>query len=61
MKIQFKTEYEWYCTTPCPYGFLDGFTGDVKKVGSNSCSDCKHFVDIDNENNIIECDYENKI
>lgn len=55
MKIKFETEYECHCTTPCPYGFMDGYTGELKKVGSNACSDCTHFKSIDLENNEVEC------
>lgn len=58
MKIHFEDQNGW-CLTPCPYGFTNGYTGKPKTVGSNSCSDCKHFVDIDTENDTIECDYKN--
>ena len=57
MKILFNVDNDCYCTTPCPYGFTDGYTGEPKKVGSNGCSECAHFVDIDTENNSIECCY----
>lgn len=58
MKIKFETEDECYCVTPCPYGFTDGYTGEQKKVGSNSCSECIHFKSTDIENNEVECGYD---
>lgn len=58
MKIKFETEDDCYCVTQCPYGFIDGYTGEPKKVGSNSCADCFHFVSTDIVNNFIECNYD---
>lgn len=57
MKIHFEVKDRWSCTTPCPYGFTNGFTGEPKKVGSIACYNCMHFAGIDSENNTIECDY----
>lgn len=57
MKIKFETEDERYCVTPCQYGFIDGYTGEPKKVGSNGCYDCKYCKSIDSENNEVDCFY----
>ena len=58
MKIKFETKHECFSTTPCPYGFTNGYTGKPKKVGSNRCAECIHFKSIDAENNEVECGYD---
>ena len=52
--IKFEHE-EGYCTTSCPYGVIDGYTGEPRKVGSNSCSDCLYCCKIDTLNDTVDC------
>lgn len=55
MKIQYDVEHECFCTTPCPYGYINGYEGSTKKVGSYACHDCKNFVSVDLEKREVEC------
>lgn len=55
MKIKFETTDENECLTDCPYGYIDGYEGTTKKVGSYACHDCLNFVSVDLEKREVEC------
>lgn len=57
MKIKYEHSEENICSTPCPYGFQNGYTGKIKFVGSISCSDCRYYVNINNKQKWVECDF----
>lgn len=44
-----------YSKTYCPYGNINGYEGTTKKVGSNSCHDCMHFISSNLEKMEVEC------
>ena len=54
MKIPFEHD-NGYCLTPCPYGRINGYTGEPTFVGSNSCASCICFVTDDFEEDLVEC------
>ena len=58
MKIKFEVSRANRSKTPCPYEYIDGYEGTIKKVGSYACHDCKNFVSVDLEKLEIECDYD---
>ena len=41
--------------TPCHCGYIDGYEGTIKKVGSYACHDCKDFVSVDLDRLEVEC------
>ena len=55
MKIKFEISKTNKCKTDCPYGYMDGYEGSTKKVGSYACHDCMHFVSVDLEKREVEC------
>lgn len=59
MKIHYEHTF-CFCETPCPYGFINGYTDDTKRVGSHACGDCKHFVKHNDEESWVECNFEEK-
>lgn len=59
MKIKFEISRTNRCKTPCPHGFIDGYEGTTKLVGSYGCHDCMHFVSVDLENREVECRADN--
>lgn len=61
MKIKFEVSRTNRSKTDCPYGYIDGYEGSIKKVGSYACSDCINHVSQDNYNMVVECDAENTI
>ena len=58
MKIKFDVSRTNRSKTDCPYGYINGYDGSIKKVGSYACSDCMHFVSVDLEKMEVECDYD---
>lgn len=60
MKIRFETEGR-YAITDCPYGYINGYEGTTKKVGSYACSDCINFVSQDNEKKEVECKFDDRL
>lgn len=58
MKIKFDVSRTNRSKTECPYGYINGYEGITKKVGSYACHDCFHFVSIDTDKNTIECNYD---
>lgn len=58
MKIKFEISRTNRSKTPCPYGFIDGYEGTIKKVGTYACADCVHHLSQDNEKRFVECDAE---
>lgn len=61
MKISFEITRTNRSKTECPYGYIDGYEGKVKKVGSYACHDCMHFVSVDLEKREVECKCETTI
>ena len=61
MKISFEITRTNRSMTECPYGYIDGYEGKVKKVGSYACHDCMHFVSVDLEKREVECKCETTI
>ena len=55
MKIKFEASRTNRSKTDCPYGYIEGYEGTTKKVGSYACHDCKDFVSIDLEKREVEC------
>lgn len=55
MKIKFEVSRTNKSKTLCPYGYIDGYEGTVKKVGSYACHDCMHFVSVDLDKREVEC------
>lgn len=55
MKIKFEVSRTNRSKTDCPYGYINGYEGTTKKVGSYVCHDCKHFVSVDLEKQEVEC------
>ena len=55
MKIKFEVSRTNRSKTDCPYGYIDGYEGTIKKVGSYACHDCKNFVNVDLEKREVEC------
>lgn len=55
MEIKFEFSRTNRSKTQCPYGYIDGYEGKVKKVGSYACHDCMHFVSVDLEKREVEC------
>ena len=55
MKIKFEDD-EGYCLTPCPFKRINLYTGEPTMVGSNGCNDCPSCVNIDEIENIVECE-----
>lgn len=55
MKIKFDVSRSNRSKTECPYGYIDGYEGLTKKVGSYACHDCMHFVSVDLEKMEVEC------
>ena len=58
MKIKFEISRTNRSKTPCPYEFIDGYEGTIKKVGSYVCHDCMHFVSVNLEKREVECNAE---
>ena len=54
MKIPFEHD-NGYCMTPCPYGKINVYTGELIFVGSNACASCICFVTDDFEEDLVEC------
>jgi hypothetical protein len=61
MKIRFEVSRTNRSKTECPYGYIDGYEGTTKKVGSYACHDCMHFVSVDLEKREVECNAEDTI
>ena len=57
MKIKFEVSRANRSKTTCPYGYIDGYEGTTKKVGSYACHDCMNFVSVDLEKREVECKY----
>jgi len=55
MKISFEISRTNRSKTPCPYGYINGYEGTTKKVGSYACHYCMHFVSVDIEKREVEC------
>lgn len=55
MKINFEVSRTNRSKTDCPYGYINGYEGTTKKVGSYACHDCIHFVSVDLEKREVEC------
>ena len=64
MQIKYRYKKGSLLKTNCPY-FRSFFSGEVEykmspKVGSGYCkSECEYFVEVDEDNQIVECKYEN--
>lgn len=54
MKIRFEVSRRNRCKTDCPYGYIDGYEGTTKKVGTYPCRYCMNFVGIDTKNKEVE-------
>ena len=54
MKIKFEVSRTKRSKTDCPYEYIDGYEGRIKKVGSYACHDCKNFVSVDLEKREVE-------
>lgn len=50
------TEYK----TPCPFGMRDRYALQVYEVASRMCKDCPHFVEDDQFNSVLTCNYQEK-
>jgi hypothetical protein len=61
MKIKFDVSRTNRSKTTCPYEYIDGYEGTIKKVGSYACHDCMHFVSVDLKKREVECNAEDTI
>ena len=58
MKIRFEVSRTNRSKTECPYGYINGYEGSTKKVGSYACHDCVNFISVDLEKREVDCDYD---